>query len=55
MFKYFLRNNYFLNPEIVHFYDSGNKDIILSECNQDKKALRRKYFDRLVESFRVYN
>jgi hypothetical protein len=34
MFKYFLRNNYFLNPEIVHFYDSVNKDIILSHCNK---------------------
>jgi len=34
MFKYFLQDNYFLNPEIVHFYDSENKDIILSECNK---------------------
>ena len=51
MFKYFLQGNYFLNPEIVHFYDSENKDIILSECN--KFYLSILFLDRNSKSIQV--
>jgi hypothetical protein len=45
MFEYSLINNDYLEPEIVHYYDSDNKDIILSQCNKFYlNILNKEYF-----------
>jgi hypothetical protein len=34
MFNFILKNNPYLKPEIVHYYDCEYKDLILSHCNK---------------------
>jgi hypothetical protein len=34
MFQFSLKKNDYLESEIVHYYDSDKKDVILSQCNK---------------------
>ena len=44
MFKYFIKKNYFLSPEIAHYYNNKNKDLILSEANKFYLFINKKEY-----------
>lgn len=49
MFEYFIKKKYKLNPEIAHYYNSENKDIILSQCNRFYLYLNKKEYFFLIK------
>ena len=62
MFEYYLKKNNYLEPEIVHFYDSDKKDIILSQSNKfyfyiDNKEyffiIKIRWFSSFFSQFRI--
>lgn len=44
MFQFSLKRNDYLEPEIVHYYDSDKKDVILSQCNKFYLNLHNKEY-----------
>ena len=44
MFQFSLKKNDYLESEIVHYYDSNKKDVILSQCNKFYLNLNNKEY-----------